>query len=97
MPRPKTQDLPGVEGPGVAPVKDKKLEALADSFVDKRDDKAALAEEMTAIESKIIDRMVELGTREFKYADKVVTIKTGGAHVKVKTVTSDGVEEEDAD
>lgn len=96
MARPKAQDLPGVEGEGVAPVKDKKLEALADSFVDKRDEKAQLAEQMTAIESKIIDRMVELGTREFKYADKVVTIKIGATHAKVKTVTADGVEE-DAD
>lgn len=82
----KTEDLPGVEGPGVSPVKDKKLNALADEFTEKRDEKANLAEEMTGIETKILDRMDEIGVRVFKYADRVVTIKDGKRHVKIKQV-----------
>lgn len=95
--RPKEEDLPGVEGPGVAPVKDKRLEGLADDFVEDRDAKSELAEKMTATEAKIIDRMLELNIREFKYADKVVRIKPNKTHVSVKTVTNDGVDSEEED
>ena len=52
---------------------------------------------MTATEAKIIDRMLELNIREFKYADKVVRIKPNKTHVSVKTVTNDGVDSEEED
>lgn len=40
MARPKAQDLPGVEGEGVSPKKDKALEKLGDEFIEIRDQKA---------------------------------------------------------
>lgn len=91
--RPKQNEIP-LEGKGVAPVKDKKLDTLADDFVDKRDEKAKLAEEMTAIEAKIIDRMKEIGAELYRYADREVRIEQGKAHVKIKTVKNEGAEEE---
>lgn len=82
----RTEDLPGVEGPGVGTTKDKKLDALADAFTEKRDEKAKLATEMTSIESKIIDRMQELKLTIYRYADREVRITYGKNHVKVKAV-----------
>jgi exonuclease VII large subunit len=77
-------------GPGVGIVKDSKLNALADEFVELRDEKAKMAEQMTAIEAKILDRMQEKGIKVFRYADKQVSIKDGKAHVKIKQVKVDG-------
>ena len=93
MAKAKQEDIPGVEGVGVSIVKDKKLEALADAYVEDRDEKAEIAERMTGTETKIVGRMVELGITTFKYADKVVTIKKGAVHVKVKTVKNEGAED----
>jgi hypothetical protein len=82
----KQDDLAGVEGPGVSIPKDKKLDKLADEFTDLRDSKAKMAEEMTAIETKIVERMVELEISLYRYADREVRVKQGKVHVKVKTV-----------
>lgn len=79
-------DLNGIEGPGVSTPKDKRLDALADEFTEKRDQKAALAEKMTAIEAKIIDRMQELKLELYRYSDREVRIKYGKTHAKIKTV-----------
>lgn len=83
-----------MEGKGVAPVKDKKLDTLADDFIEKRDKKAKLAEDMTALEAKIVERMKEIGAELYRYADREVRIEQGKAHVKIKTVKNEGVEEE---
>jgi len=74
--------------PGVGVVKDRKLNALADEFTEKRDAKAELAEQMTGIETKILDRMDEIGVKVFRYADRIVSIKDGRRHVKIKQVTT---------
>ncbi len=79
-----------MSGPGVGPVKDSKLTKLADQFVDTRDDKAKLAEELTGIETKILDRMAELGISTYRFADQIMTLKPGATHIKVKTVKVDG-------
>jgi len=93
---PKTPDLPAMEGPGVAEVKDKKLEKLADDFCEKRDAKAELAEQMTGVETKILDRMAELGINRFRYADREAIIKPGKNHVRIKVVKiGDGEPEEE--
>lgn len=73
-------------GPGVGKYKDKKLEALADKFADCRDEKAALATQMTEIEGKIIERMQEAKIPLFRYSDREVRIKPGKNHIKIKTV-----------
>lgn len=87
--RPKQEEIP-MKGPGVAPVKDKKLDALADKFVEMRDEKSKLAEEMTNIEANIVARMQEIKCESYRYADREVKITKGKVHVKVKTVKNEG-------
>lgn len=88
----KPQDLPAMDGPGVAVVKDKKLDALCDEFVEVRDEKAALAEKLGELEAQILDRMVELEITVHKFSDQVATIKPGKNHVKIKTVKTGAAE-----
>ena len=88
-PRPKVQDLPGVDGPGVGQKKDKKLEELGDKFIDVRDEKAELATELTKLEALILDRMTVLGMDEFRFGDQIMVQKKGKTHVKIKTVKVD--------
>lgn len=90
--RPKQGDLPGVEG-----IKDKKLKALGDEFIDLRDNKAQLAKDMTACEAKIMDRMEELDLRVFVFGDQEMRIDPGKRHVKVKTIQNEGQSEDAAD
>lgn len=78
--------------PGIGVVKDKKLNALADEFTELRIEKSEMAEKMTAIEGKIIDRMQELKIPAYRYDDRMVTIKFGKTHVKIKTVKVDGAQ-----
>lgn len=96
MPRAKETDLPGVEGPGVSQVKDKTLEKLADEFIEVRDEKAALAEKLGKVESKLLDRMNELNITRYRFSDQEAVVKTGKNHVKIKTVKAedDGEDEE---
>jgi hypothetical protein len=42
MAKAKTQELPGVEGPGVSPVSIPEIEKLADAYVDARDKRVKL-------------------------------------------------------
>jgi hypothetical protein len=88
-----------MEGAGVAPVKDRKLDALCDEFIDVRDKKAKLAEKLGETEVKILDRMSELGVKIHRFGDQIAEIKPGKDHVKIKTVTVDaganGDEEKD--
>lgn len=72
--------------PGVGVVKDKKLDALADKFAELRDEKADLATKMTKVEQDIIERMVEIKCRIYRYDDREVKIKDGKPHVKVKSI-----------
>lgn len=96
MSRPKQDEIP-MSGPGVGPIKDSKLTKLADQFIDVRDQKATLAEELTGIETKILDRMAELGISTYRFADQIMTLKPGATHIKVKTVKVDGEKREDDD
>lgn len=74
------------EAPGVGIVKDKKLDALADKFTELTAERANVSEQITATESKILDRMAEVGIRVYSYGDRVVKIKDGKPHVKVRQV-----------
>lgn len=81
-----------MEGPGVAPVKHKDIDRLADKFVEKRDAKAELASEMTKIEAQIAEKMVEHGISRYQFSDQEVVLKVGKTHIKVKSVKVDGFE-----
>jgi len=93
--RAKAVDLPGMNGPGVEQVSDKKLDKLGDDFISIRDDKAKLAEELTAIEAKALERMAELGITRYRFSDQEMVLTPGKSHVKIKTVKAEGVEEDE--
>lgn len=88
------EDLPGVDGPGVAPVKVKKLDVLGEKFITARDDKALLAEEMTAIEKNMAEVMAENNITRYRFSDQEMFLKPGKTHVKIKTVKSEGSDSE---
>lgn len=81
-----------MEGEGVAPLRYKELDRLADKFVEKRDAKAELASEMTKLEAQIAEKMEEHGISKYAFSDQVVEVKKGKIHIKVKTVKSEGFE-----
>jgi hypothetical protein len=81
-----------MEGPGVAPVRFKDIDRLADQFIEVRDEKAALATKLGGIEEKIAEKMVEHGIERYQFSDQEVILKKGKTHIKVKTVKADGVE-----
>lgn len=95
MARSKTEDLPAMDGPGVGKIKDKRLESLADEHVDVKSRKAELASELTAIDGKIIDRMIEIGVKVFTYSDKRVKIVEGKDKVSVVTVETGDDDDKD--
>lgn len=94
--RPKQEEIP-MDGPGVAPVKDKKLDSLCDTFIDTRDKKAKLAETLGETEVRILDRMRELGISKHRFSDQLAEIKEGKDHVKIKTVKAESNGEGDGD
>jgi len=93
--RPKAQDLPGVEGPGVSPIKIKELDRLGDKFIDKRDTKTEIASEMTKIEAQMAEIMEEQGLTKYQFSDQEMILKRGKVHVKIKTVKAEGVDDKD--
>ena len=94
MPRPKQSEIP-MEGAGVAPVKFKDLDRLADSFIEIRDEKARLATELGELEHKIAEAMTEHGISKYMFADQEMVLTQGKTHVKIKSVKNEGVEPEE--
>lgn len=86
MKKPVTQDLPGVEGPGVSLPKFKDLDRLGDKFTSVRDEKAELAAKLGDIEASIAAKMVEHGLTKYKFSDQEIILKPGKTHIKIKTV-----------
>jgi hypothetical protein len=86
------QDLPAMEGPGVSRLKIKELDRLGDKMNDKLEARSALSGEITKIEGQMAEIMQERGISKYHWADKVMEIKLGKVHVKVKTVRSEGVD-----
>ena len=84
-----------MEGEGVAPKKIPKLEKLSDDFIDKRDSKALLAEEMTGIETQMLALMAEHGITRYRFGDQELILQPGKNHVKAKTVKVEGEEPEE--
>lgn len=92
---PKAQDLPHMEGPGVALPKYKDLDKLGDKFIDIRDQKATLATKLGDTEKRIIELMRDKGLEVYRFGDQEMKIVETKLHVKVKAVQVDGVENED--
>ena len=97
MAKPQVQDLPEMNGPGVALPRFKDIDRLADKFIEVRDEKATLATKLGGIETQIAEKMVEHGIEKYQFSDQEVILKKGKTHVKVKTVKMDGAEVDEDD
>ncbi len=97
--RKKQTELP-IEGPGVAPVKIKELDAAAADYVDVRDRRMSLTEKEIEAKRDLIHLMHKHeeklgrdgdGVLRYKYDDEnlVVELKPGDETLKVKKGTSD--------
>ncbi len=73
-------------GPGIAPEKHPDLDKLGDKLSDLREDKSKLAEEITAVEKRALDRMTELQLTTYRFRDMEMSVKPGNPHVKIKSV-----------
>lgn len=97
-------ELPGIVGPGVAPVSIPKINKLADIYVQRRDARMELLKkEVEAKEDLILaihDHIEEIGEDVngevvYRYEDTVVILKPGEEKLKVKSaVTGEGEEAE---
>lgn len=94
---PKIQELPGVEGPGVSPLKIKELDRLGDKMNDLLEERSKLSGNVTKLEGQMAEIMQERGITKYHWSDKVMEIKTGKIHIKVKTVRAEGVESDDSE
>lgn len=83
----------GIEGPGVSPVKDKKLDNLGRKFRDLREESASIGEQKTKNESEILERMKELGIKVYKLDDQLLTVKPAKRHVALKTIKAEGADD----
>ena len=81
-----------MQGEGVAPLRYKDIDRLADKFIEVRDQKAELAAELSKIEGRIAEAMEEHGITKYTFSDQEVILKTGKTHVKIKTVKAEGVD-----
>jgi predicted ArsR family transcriptional regulator len=99
-PKVRQTELPGVEGPGVAPKRIKMLERLADDYAEKRDDRIAASALETAAKKKLAEAVhqheAEIGKDpegviRYEYdggtkSRRVILLKPAGEELKVKDV-----------
>ena len=97
MPRPQVQDLPEMTGPGVAPLKIKELDRLGDKMNDLLEERSKISASITKVEGQMAEIMEERGLKKYHWSDKVMEIKTGKVHVKVKVVRSEGYDGQEQD
>lgn len=94
MAKPKAEqtEIP-IEGPGVSPLKDKKLDKLGREFRDLRDQITTVSEQKTANESAILERMKELGIKVYRLDDQLLSVKPAKRHVALKTIKAFGADD----
>lgn len=95
--KPKQEDFE-ISGPGVAAARHKDLDRLGDQLSDLREKKSELAEQITGVESRALERMTELGLSSYRFRDREMSVKPGNAHVKIKEVkvgNGNGADEEE--
>lgn len=93
MAKKKQDDLPAMEGPGVAPVKIKSIDRLADEYIEARDKRMLMTPLEVAAKTKLIDALranvEKIGTDPegviiYRYDTIVITLEPGKAKLKVK-------------
>jgi hypothetical protein len=99
-PPPRTADLPGVEGPGVAPKSIPEIETLCDAYVVARNNRQRLTDKEVAAKQRLTEALHEhadeIGKNaegEIKYVyrggekdRRVITLKPSDEKLKVKDV-----------
>jgi len=93
MARPQSQDLDLGNAPGVSLPKIKSLETLGYKFIDIRDKKAKLAEDLGEVEKKMLDIMAEKEIERYRFGDQELLLKKGKNHAKVRTIKVEPGEE----
>lgn len=84
--RMKIQELPAMRGKGVELVTYPDLDKMGDELDDLREKKSKLAESITKVEGKALDKMKTLGLNRYRFSDRVMEVTEGKDHVKVKSV-----------
>lgn len=97
MAKPKQEELPAIEGEGVAQKRIKKIEALADAYVETRDTRMTWTKKECEARDTLIQAMTDNGLTRYSYGDQEIVIKGGKAKVKVKTVDSMESDEEESE
>ncbi len=96
-------ELPGIVGPGVAPVSIPKINKLCDIYVSKRDARMELLKKEVEAKENLInaihDHIKEIGEDSngevvYRYEDTVVILKPGEEKLKVKSAVSDEGDDE---
>jgi hypothetical protein len=64
----------------------KALETLGYKFMEIRDQKSELAEELGTVEAKMLDIMADKGIERYRFGDQEIILKNGKNHAKIRTV-----------
>jgi hypothetical protein len=89
----RTEDLPGVEGEGVAQKKIPAVTKAANKYVEIRDRRMELTEQEVDAKAVLLNAMHENNLTIYRFDDYVVTMKPGKENVKVKTADAPDEEE----
>jgi rare lipoprotein A (peptidoglycan hydrolase) len=94
---PKTSDLPGISGTGVAPVRIKAVDDAAEEYVKVRDRRMGLTKKEVQAKQNLIDIIHKNaekigadneGIMRYEYDDVVVELSPGKEQLKVRTATN---------
>lgn len=94
---PKTSDLPGIKGPGVAPKRIKAVDEKAEEYVKVRDRRMGLTKKEVQAKAELIDILHKNsesigadseGIMRYEYDDVVVELSPGKEQLKVRTASS---------
>jgi hypothetical protein len=100
---PKTSDLPGMKGPGVAPVRIKAVDDAAEEYVKIRDRRMGLTKKEIQAKQNLIDLLHKNaekiginpeGEMLYVYDDVEVTLTPGKEQLKVRTASNPEGEED---
>ena len=94
MPR-KQEDLPAIEGEGVAPKKIKEIEIAAGDYVSIRDKRMALTEKEVLARQTLVELMRKHGLTNYRYDEEEVVLIEGEFKVKVRLVDPERSESEE--
>lgn len=97
-PKPNVVELPGIQGPGVAPVSIPLINKLVAKYVHERDKRCAMTPREIAAKTELIDAMHEnadklgrdkSGALTYRHEDMVITLHPGKETLKVKSIDDD--------